>query len=138
MSSEEAKTRISELTAAINRHNYQYYVLSEPLISDYEFDMLLEELARLEKEFPELILPDSPTRRIGADLTKEFVQVKHKYPMLSLGNTYSEEEIRDFDGRARKLLENEEPEYICELKFDGVAIGLTYRNGKLVQAVKKF
>lgn len=137
MTAEEAKRRISELTGEINRHNYQYYVMSNPVISDYEFDMLLEELGRLESEFPQFIEPDSPTRRIGADLTKEFVQVKHKYPMLSLGNTYSREEIADFDGRVRKLLVDEEPEYICELKFDGVAIGLTYRNGRLSQAVTR-
>jgi DNA ligase (NAD+) len=137
MTAEEAKRRITELTTEINRHNYQYYVMSEPMISDYEFDMLMEELSHLEKEFPEFIASDSPTQRVGADLTKEFIQVKHKYPMLSLGNTYSEEEITDFDGRVRKLLENEEPEYICELKFDGVAIGLTYRYGKLVQAVTR-
>ncbi len=136
MTKEDAKKRIAELTEEINRHNYQYYVLSTPLISDYEFDVLLEELTSIEAAFPELISPDSPTQRVGADLTKEFVQVKHKYPMLSLGNTYSEEEIADFDGRVRKLLE-EEPEYVCELKFDGVAIGLTYRNGKLVQALTR-
>jgi DNA ligase (NAD+) len=136
MTSEEAKKRIAELTEEINRHNYQYYVLSSPLISDYEFDLLLEELTNIESAFPELITPDSPTQRVGADLTKEFLQVKHKYPMLSLGNTYSEEEIADFDGRVRKIL-SEDPEYICELKFDGVAIGLTYRKGKLVQALTR-
>jgi DNA ligase (NAD+) len=137
MTAEEAKTRIAVLTDEINRHNYQYYVLSSPLISDYEFDLLLEELSRIETEYPEFILPDSPTQRIGADLTKEFIQVKHKYPMLSLGNTYSEEEIADFDARVRKLLGDEEPEYVCELKYDGVAIGLTYRYGKLVQALTR-
>lgn len=136
MINEEAKRRIDKLTEEINRHNYQYYVLSSPQISDYEFDLLLEELTRLEAEFPGLITPDSPTQRVGADLTKEFVQVKHKYPMLSLSNTYSEEEIMDFDGRVRKLL-GEDPEYICELKYDGIAIGLTYRNGKLVQALTR-
>ena len=136
MTREEAAQRIHQLTEEINRHNYQYYVLSSPLITDYEFDLLLEELTRLELAFPELIQPDSPTQRIGADLTKEFPQVMHKYPMLSLGNTYSEEEIADFDQRVRKLLD-EEPEYVCELKFDGVAIGLTYVNGKLVQAVTR-
>ncbi|MFA4863450.1 MAG: NAD-dependent DNA ligase LigA, partial [Bacteroidales bacterium] len=136
MTKEEAKSRIAELTEEINRHNYQYYVLSSPQISDYEFDLLLEELTRLEAEYPELITPDSPTQRVGADLTKEFVQVKHKYPMLSLGNTYSEEEITDFDGRIRKLL-GEDPEYVCELKYDGIAINLTYRNGKLVQALTR-
>ena len=136
MTKDEAKRRIDELTEEINRHNYQYYVLSSPLISDYEFDLLLEELTRIESAFPGLITPDSPTQRVGADLTKEFVQVKHKYPMLSLGNTYSEEEIADFDSRVRKLL-GADPEYVCELKYDGIAIGLTYRNGKLVQALTR-
>jgi DNA ligase (NAD+) len=136
MTKEEANKRVAELTDEINRHNYRYYVLSDPHISDYEFDLLLEELTRLETEFPELISPDSPTQRVGADLTKEFVQVRHKYPMLSLGNTYSEEEIAEFDVRVRKLL-GEDPEYVCELKYDGIAIGLTYRNGKLVQALTR-
>jgi len=136
MTKEVAKRRIDELTEEINRHNYQYYVLSSPMISDYEFDLLLEELTRIESAFPELISPDSPTQRVGADLTREFIQVKHKYPMLSLGNTYSEEEIADFDGRIRKLLADD-PEYVCELKYDGIAIGLTYRNGKLVQAITR-
>lgn len=136
MTVEEAKTRIADLTEEINRHNYQYYVLSSPLISDYEFDLLLEELTSIEAAYPELITPDSPTQRVGTDLTKEFIQVKHKYPMLSLGNTYSEEEIADFVGRVRKLLD-ENPEYVCELKYDGIAIGLTYRNGRLVQALTR-
>jgi DNA ligase (NAD+) len=136
MTKEEAKKRVAELTEEINRHNYRYYVLSSPEISDYEFDLLLEELTRLEAGFPELISPDSPTQRVGADLTREFVQVKHKYPMLSLGNTYTEEEIAEFDARVRKLL-GEDPEYICELKFDGIAIGLTYNKGKLVQALTR-
>jgi DNA ligase (NAD+) len=137
MTKEEAQKRIVWLTEEISRHNYHYYVLSSPLISDYEFDLLLEELNRIEADFPELISPDSPTQRVGADLTKEFAQVEHKYPMFSLGNTYSEEEIADFDGRVRKLLGDEEPEYVCELKFDGVAIGLTYRNGKLFRALTR-
>jgi DNA ligase (NAD+) len=136
MTIEEAKRNIAGLTEEINRHNYQYYVLSSPQISDYEFDLLLEKLTRLEAEFPELVAPDSPTQRVGADLTKEFIQVKHNYPMLSLGNTYSEEEIADFDGRVRKWL-GEDPEYVCELKYDGIAIGLTYRNGRLVQALTR-
>jgi len=136
MTKEEAQKRIAWLTEEINRHNYQYYVLSSPLISDYEFDLLLEELNRIETDFPELIAPDSPTQRIGADLTKEFAQVEHKYPMFSLGNTYSEEEITDFDGRVRKLL-GEDPEYVCELKYDGIAIGLTYQNGRLAQALTR-
>jgi DNA ligase (NAD+) len=137
MKPDEAKRRITQLTDEINRHNYQYYVLSAPLISDYEFDLLMEELTRIESEFPELILQDSPTQRVGADLTKEFVQVKHKSPMLSLGNTYSREEIADFDTRVRKLVGEEITEYVCELKYDGIAIGLTYRRGKLAQALTR-
>jgi DNA ligase (NAD+) len=133
---EEAQKRINDLSNKINRHNYRYYVLSQPVISDFEFDQLLKELEQLERGFPELIRPDSPTQRIGADLTKEFKQVRHKYPMMSLGNTYSEEEVADFDQRVRKLL-MEEPEYVCELKYDGVAVGLTYRNGRLVQALTR-
>jgi len=125
-----------DLSHEINLHNYRYYVLSQPVISDFEFDRLLKELEQLEQAFPEFVLPDSPTQRIGADLTKEFAQVRHKYPMMSLGNTYSEEEIADFDQRVRKILV-EVPEYICELKYDGVAIGLTYRNGRLVQALTR-
>ncbi len=137
MTREEAANRIAQLTAEINRHNYQYYVLSSPVITDYEFDLLLKELISLESGFPGLISPDSPTQRVGADLTKEFPQVVHRFPMLSLGNTYSEEEIADFDGRVRKLLGNSDPEYVCELKFDGVAIGLRYAGGRLVQAVTR-
>lgn len=136
MNRDEAAARIAQLTGEINRHNYQYYVLSAPLITDYEFDMLLEELMRLETAFPDLVRPDSPTQRVGADLTREFPQVAHRYPMLSLGNTYSAGEIADFDARVRKLL-GEEPEYVCELKFDGVAIGLRYTDGRLVQAVTR-
>jgi DNA ligase (NAD+) len=136
MNREEAKKRIIGLTDEINRHNYNYYVLSKPTISDYQFDMLLEELIALEKQFPDLAEPDSPTRHVGGDITREFKQVRHKYPMLSLGNTYSEEEIRDFEDRVHKLI-GDDVEYVCELKFDGVAIGLTYRDGLLVQAVTR-
>ncbi len=127
---------MQQLAAEIDRHNYNYYILSQPLISDYDFDMLMQELMRLEKEYPELAAPDSPTLRVGGDITKDFVQVPHKYPMLSLSNTYSEDEIRDFDSRVRKSLD-ESPEYVCELKYDGVAIGLTYKDGLLVQAVTR-
>ncbi|MBP7678986.1 MAG: NAD-dependent DNA ligase LigA [Bacteroidales bacterium] len=137
MTTAEARSRMEWLAGEINRHNYRYYVLSDPLISDYEFDMLLEELVHLENLYPELATADSPTKRVGTDLTKEFMQVDHRYPMLSLGNTYSEQEIIEFDGRVRKLLDNEAPEYVCELKYDGVAIGLTYREGKLVQALTR-
>jgi len=131
-----AKQRIAQLTAEIRQHNHNYYVLSKPVISDYAFDMLLEELIRLEREFPEFAEPDSPTRRVGGEATKEFQQVTHRYPMLSLGNTYSEEEVREFEARIHKLL-GDQAEYSCELKFDGVAISLRYRDGLLVQAVTR-
>jgi DNA ligase (NAD+) len=133
---EAARQRIGQLTAEIRQHNHNYYVLSEPVISDYDFDMLLEELTRLENEFPEFAEPDSPTRRVGGEVTKEFRQVVHRWPMLSLGNTYSEEEVRDFGERVEKTV-GEGVEYACELKFDGVAIGLRYTDGALVQAVTR-
>jgi DNA ligase (NAD+) len=136
MNREEARKRIGQLTAEINLHNHNYYDLSMPTISDFEFDRLLEELIKLEKEFPEFADPASPSQRVGGGITKEFKQVKHSYPMLSLGNTYSEDEVRDFESRVHKLIGNE-VEYICELKFDGVAIGLTYQNGLLIQAVTR-
>jgi DNA ligase (NAD+) len=136
MTKEEAKAKIQKLTILINQHNYNYYILSNPVISDYEFDMLLKELECLEKEFPEYVDINSPTKRVGGDITKEFKQIIHKYPMLSLGNTYSEEELIDFDNRVKKIIESEY-EYICELKYDGVAIGLTYLNGVLKSAVTR-
>jgi DNA ligase (NAD+) len=131
-----AKQRIAQLIAEIRQHNHHYYVLSQPVISDYAFDMLLEELITLEREFPELAEPDSPTRRVGGEVTKEFQQVTHRYPMLSLGNTYSEEEVRDFEARIHKTL-GDQAEYSCELKFDGVAISLRYKDGLLAQAVTR-
>ncbi|MEI7660967.1 MAG: NAD-dependent DNA ligase LigA [Bacteroidota bacterium] len=132
----QVKQRIAALSDEIRRHNHNYYVLSRPEISDFAFDMLLEELVRLEKAYPDLAEPGSPTQHVGGGITKEFRQVVHKYPMLSLGNTYSEEEIRDFEERIHKLI-GDAVEYVCELKFDGVAIGLTYRQGMLVQAVTR-
>jgi DNA ligase (NAD+) len=136
MTSSEAKKRISELSHLIEEHNYNYYVLAKPAISDYDFDMLLEELQKLEKEFPEFLSPDSPSQRVGGAITKEFQTVKHMYPMLSLGNTYSEEELKDFDDRVAKTLQ-EKYEYVCELKYDGVAIGISYKQGKFNQAVTR-
>ncbi|HNY06705.1 MAG TPA: NAD-dependent DNA ligase LigA [Bacteroidales bacterium] len=136
MTSKEARQQIQELTEKINQHNYNYYVLDAPTISDYEFDMLLYELQDLEKQYPELVLPFSPSQRVGGEISKSFKQVTHKYPMLSLGNTYSEEEIRDFDSRIRKIL-GETIEYVCELKFDGVSISLIYHNGILTQAITR-
>jgi len=136
MKREEASHLVKELTKAIHHHNHLYYDLSEPLISDYEFDKLLEQLIALEREFPDLMHADSPTQRVGGQITKEFIPVKHVFPMLSLGNTYSESELRDFDQRVRKILDSE-AEYVTELKFDGVSISLHYENGYLVQAVTR-
>lgn len=136
MTREEAKNKIEQLTKELNEHNYNYYVLSSPTISDYDFDMMLEELQKLEEQFPEFAYGDSPTKRVGGDITKNFETVKHKYPMLSLSNSYSKEEIEDFETRIKKLVENE-LEYICELKYDGVAIGISYKNGKIDRAVTR-
>ncbi|MCU0368121.1 MAG: NAD-dependent DNA ligase LigA [Cyclobacteriaceae bacterium] len=137
MTQPEAKKRIETLTEQINYHNDLYYQHSKPEISDYAFDQLLNELLTLEKEFPELGLPDSPTQRVGGTITKEFATVVHQYPMLSLGNTYSYEELTDFDGRVAKGLEGEAYEYFCELKFDGISISLIYENGLLTKAVTR-
>lgn len=137
MSPDQAKHRIQQLTEEIRHHDHLYYDQATPVISDYDYDMLMQELIRLEKEFPEFAFADSPTQRVGGGITRNFRQVVHRYPMLSLGNTYSEEELLDFDQRVRKLLNGEDFEYVCELKYDGVAIGLTYENGLLVQAVTR-
>lgn len=136
MNPQEAKARIEELSRLINYHNHLYYVLDRPEISDFAFDMLLEELIGLEKRFPQYALPDSPTQRVGGAVTKSFTSVKHRFPMLSLSNSYSEGEIMDFHQRVSKLLD-EPAEYVCELKYDGVAISLRYEDGLLVQAVTR-
>lgn len=130
------KERIDWLRAELHRHNYNYYVLNAPEISDKEFDDLMRELQDLEKAHPEYADENSPTMRVGSDLNKNFTQVAHKYPMLSLGNTYSEGEVADFYGRVKKAL-NEDFEICCELKFDGTSISLTYEDGKLVRAVTR-
>lgn len=137
MSPEVAKKRIEYLSELINHHNYQYYVLDLPEITDYEFDQLLEELNSLEKIFPQFILPDSPAQRVGGSITKEFRQVRHKYPMLSLANSYSKNEIIEFDSRVRKITTTPTIEYTCELKFDGIAISLIYENGTLIRAITR-
>ncbi len=137
MNKEQAKLQIEKLSREIDEHNYRYYVLDKPNISDFDFDKLLETLQALEKEFPEFLFPDSPSQRVGGMITKSFANVKHRYPFLSLGNTYSEEELADFDERVRKGLGIDEIEYVCELKYDGLAIGLLYENGKLTQAVTR-
>lgn len=136
MNQAEAKIRLEELRKQLHKYNHNYYVLSQPNISDYDFDMLLNELIDLEKKFPEFNDPNSPTQRVGSDINLDFNQVEHKYPMLSLGNTYSEEEIREFETRIKKLIDGE-IEYVCEMKYDGTSISLTYKNGKLVQAVTR-
>ena len=136
MTETQAQARATQLTAQLNQYNHRYYQESISEISDYEFDRLLEELVALEKHFPQFARPDSPTQRVGGTITKSFAPVRHKYPMLSLGNTYSEEDIREFDNRVRKLI-GDGFEYVCELKFDGVALSLTYKNGVLVQAVTR-
>lgn len=131
-----SKERIKELTKNLNKWNHEYYVLSAPSIGDYDFDMALEELQRLEEKFPEWADPNSPTKRVGGDITKKFETVQHRYPMLSLSNSYSREEIEDFVKRIDKAIGGE-IEFACELKYDGVAISLTYENGKLVKAVTR-
>ncbi len=136
ISEAEAQKRITDLTAELSQHNYQYYVLDQPTISDQTFDFMLKELERLENEFPQFRLPHSPTQRVGGQPLKKFTSARHKFPMLSLGNTYSEEELIEFDQRVKKTLE-QEYKYIGELKFDGVAISLTYEKGQLVQAVTR-
>jgi DNA ligase (NAD+) len=132
----EAKILIDDLCGQIEKHNYNYYTLSNPSISDLEFDQLLNRLIDLEKQFPHLQNSNSPTLKVGGSITKDFETVKHKYPMLSLGNTYNEADLRDFDDRIKKAIGNSF-EYVCELKFDGLAISLSYENGKLVRAVTR-
>ena len=136
MDKEQAKERIKQLRKELTEHNYRYYVIAKPTITDFEYDKLMEELTHLEENFPEFKDKNSPTQRIGSDINKEFTQVRHKYPMYSLSNTYSEEEITDFESRIKKTL-SDSIEYVCELKYDGVAISITYRNGKLEQAVTR-
>jgi len=136
MNRSDAEKRIGELRKIIEHHNYLYYVLAKPEISDFEYDILLNELVTLEKKFPEFSDDNSPSKRVGSDINKEFVQMEHRYPMLSLGNTYSREELADFDNRVKKVIGNDF-EYVAELKYDGVAISLTYLNGRLTHALTR-
>ncbi|MFO7755784.1 MAG: NAD-dependent DNA ligase LigA [Bacteroidales bacterium] len=136
MKEKEARQRIEQLKKELNDHNYYYYVLNKPRISDFQYDVLLRELTDLEKEFPQLRTEDSPGMRVGSDISKEFRQIKHKYPMLSLSNTYSEEEVYEFTRRVSRSL-GREPEYVCELKYDGASISLTYKKGILVSALTR-
>ena len=150
MDRNEARIRIDELRETLRENSRRYYVENAPTMSDYEYDHLMYELEDLEKQFPEFITPDSPTRIVGSDLEdsstsgkaltghrKEFEQYPHKYPMLSLGNTYSMDEVLEFTSRAAKALGSKEFSYSCELKFDGTAICLTYRNGRLLKALTR-
>jgi DNA ligase (NAD+) len=129
--------RIEKLHQEIRKHDYQYYVLAEPLIADEKYDALMRELMELEFEYPQFVTPDSPTKRIGDQTAKEFPTVIHSEPMLSLGNTYSEEDVRDFDRRVKEILEDEPYQYVAELKIDGVAISLKYEDGILIQGATR-
>ena len=132
----EVRDKILHLSDEINHHNHLYYVLSSPVISDYEFDMLLEQLVQLETQYPEFAFENSPTKRVGGDITKKFETVTHRFPMLSLSNTYSEAEILEWENRIKKI-SAEQVDYVCELKYDGVAIGIRYENGQLTRAVTR-
>ena len=136
MTQDDAKKRVEQLTEEINAHNYKYYVDAAPSISDRDFDALLNELQLLEKAYPELLSVDSPTQRVGGSVTKNFETVKHQVPFLSLANSYSKEDLIEFDERIRKSIDQDFT-YVCELKFDGVALGLKYINGVLQQAVTR-
>ncbi len=129
--------RITELTNRLNQYNYQYYQNSVSVVDDFTFDQLLTELTSLETQYPQFRQPDSPTARVGGTISKEFKTVFHRFPMLSLGNTYSEEDLIEFDKRVQKGLNGQNYEYICELKFDGVALSLTYENGVLIQGATR-
>lgn len=131
-----SKDQIEALRKELNEYNYQYYILDSPTISDFEFDQKLKELEKLEEENPEFKSENSPTQRVGGDVVKGFETVKHRYPMLSLSNTYNREEVADFIERIQKVIE-EPVEFICELKYDGAAIGISYKNGKYHQAVTR-
>jgi len=136
MATENIQQRITELRSLLDDYNYCYYVLSQPVVSDLEFDQLMKELEKLEAEHPEMFDPNSPTQRVGSDLNKEFEQVRHQYSMLSLSNCYSEEEVRDFDQKIRKLTD-QNFEYVCELKYDGTSISLRYKNGIFDKAITR-
>ncbi|MGC9320505.1 MAG: DNA ligase LigA-related protein, partial [Armatimonadota bacterium] len=140
MDREEARERIEELTGELNYHNYRYYVLDDPEISDEQYDAMLAELERLEEQFPELQRPDSPTQRVGAEPSDEFETVEHTVPMLSLDKSFSEEELIEFDRRLKRHVgmdEDEEIPYVCELKIDGLAVSLRYEDGVLVQGATR-
>jgi DNA ligase (NAD+) len=134
---QEAENRVAELSAEIRRHEYAYYVRSNPTVSDYEFDQLMLELKRLEAEYPDLRHSDSPTQRVGGQVSSDFAKVPHNPPMLSLDNAFSADDLRDFDRRARSLVDGEPVAYVCELKIDGLSISLRYENGRFVQGATR-
>jgi len=129
--------KMNELTQELKKHNYNYYVLAEPSISDREFDVKLKELEKLEQAFPQFADPNSPTKQVGGDITKNFETVSHSTRMLSLGNTYNKEELLEFDQRVTKLIGGNAYSYTAELKFDGFAIALRYEDGKLTRAITR-
>lgn len=133
----DERQRILQLRRELNEHNYKYYVLNQPTIGDQEFDFLMHELQDLEARHPEMADPASPTQRVGSDVSTEFKQVAHKYPMLSLANTYSEQDVADFYNSVKKGLGGEDFEICCEMKYDGLSISLTYVDGRLTQAVTR-
>jgi DNA ligase (NAD+) len=137
MGLEEIKEKIELLRKNLSEHNYKYYVLAQPSISDYEFDKLLEELQGLEKDYPQFEDPDSPSKKVGGEVNKNFETFTHEYPMLSLGNTYNQEELQEFDKRIIKQLGHNDYQYVCELKFDGLSISIHYENGKMLRAVTR-
>jgi len=133
MNEAQAKKRIDKLREEVNYHNYRYYVLDDPLISDYEYDQLMRELESLEGQFPHLKTPTSPTQRVGAPHLEKFEEVRHSLPMLSLANAFEEEEVKEFDARVKRFLQtNEDIEYCTELKMDGVAVELIYEGGHFI------
>src|SRR5436190_12669649 len=134
---QSVEQRIKKLREEINHHNFLYYAESRPQISDREFDRLLSELIELEKAHPELITPDSPSQRVGGDVQSELRPVRHAVPMMSIDNTYSEDEVRAFDERVRKALSGKEIAYVLEPKIDGTSISLRYEDGKLVLAATR-
>ncbi len=136
MDTNEAYKRIKRLRKELEEHNYRYYVLSDPVIGDREYDTMMEELVKLENEYPQYYNPESPSQKVGSDISSEFTQVRHDYPMLSLSNTYSRGELTEFDTRVRKGL-NEPFEYVCELKYDGTAISIRYERGIFTRAVTR-
>ncbi len=136
MTREEAKKRIQELRKLLNEYDYYYYVLAQPKVPDYEYDVLMKELIDLEQQYPEFFDPNSPSQRVGNDHDQSFQQARHGFPMLSLNNTYSPEELLDFDQRIKKTL-GEQFHYVCELKFDGVSINLRYEDGRLIEAITR-